>query len=80
MIETARRSAGLSQRALGKTAGVSQTHVREIENGTRNATDDMLDKLASVLKLDASRLRRANAKRKLAALRARIAELNEVSR
>lgn len=48
-VAYARRSAGLTQRQLAEMCGVTQPHISEIENGTRNATPAMLNKLAAAL-------------------------------
>lgn len=80
MIAAERERRGLSQRKVAKLAGISPTHMREIETGTRNPGAAVMNSVAAVLHLDPARLRKIAARRKLAELKAQIAELREVAR
>lgn len=44
-----RERSGLSKTALAERAGVDRTLVHRLENGERNATPDVLKKLAAAL-------------------------------
>lgn len=48
-VTYARSQAGLTQQQLADRCGVSISLISEIENGTRNATPAMLNKLAAAL-------------------------------
>jgi ribosome-binding protein aMBF1 (putative translation factor) len=48
-LKTARLDAGLSQRALSRATGVSQTHIWLMEAGRANVTFDTLSVLAASL-------------------------------
>jgi transcriptional regulator with XRE-family HTH domain len=48
-VTYAREQAGLTKTQLAKACGVSLSLMSEIEGGTRNATPDMLNKLAEAL-------------------------------
>lgn len=48
-VEYARRSAGLTKRALAAQIGISEQLMGEIESGIRNATPATLNKLAIAL-------------------------------
>ncbi len=47
-IRYARKQAGLTQAQVAEQCGVAFSLISEIEKGTRNATDAMLNKLAAV--------------------------------
>ncbi len=55
-LRKARIAKGLSQEALAHEAEVDRTYVSALERGVYSATIDMVDKLATVLELDASAL------------------------
>ena len=55
-LRTARREKGLSQEALAHEAGVDRTYISALERGVYSATIDMVDKLATVLHVEASDL------------------------
>jgi transcriptional regulator with XRE-family HTH domain len=48
-VKYARSQSGLTQQQLADACGVSKSLITEIENGTRNATSAMLNKLATAL-------------------------------
>lgn len=48
-VKYARSQSGLTQQQLADACGVSKSLITEIENGTRNATSAMLNKLAEAL-------------------------------
>jgi transcriptional regulator with XRE-family HTH domain len=58
-ITYAREQAGLNKTQLAKLCGVSVSLISELENGTRNATPDMLNKLVVVLACPRTVLERA---------------------
>lgn len=51
-----RKSRGLSQEQLGFTARVDRSYISEIENGLRNPSLQILEKLAKALKVKLSDL------------------------
>jgi len=51
-LKAARKERGLSQRALSKLAGVPQSHISKIENGTVDLRLSSLIELARVLGLE----------------------------
>lgn len=51
-LKTARKRKGLSQRALGKLAGVPQSHISKIESGAVDLRLSSLIELARVLDLE----------------------------
>lgn len=55
-ITKAREAAGLSKAELARRIGVSRSLITEIENGTRNATEETLAKIASELGRDPAAL------------------------
>ena len=55
-LRAARQEAGLSQEALAHDAGVDRTYISALERGVYAASIVMVDKLAKVLKTDASTL------------------------
>jgi transcriptional regulator with XRE-family HTH domain len=58
-IRELRESAGLSQTALADEVGVSQRAISELETGvTRRVDLDVLERIARVLRVDASQLLR----------------------
>lgn len=46
-----RERSGMSKADLGRAAGIDRTLVHRVENGERHATDDVIVKLASALKV-----------------------------
>ncbi|MEG2163374.1 MAG: helix-turn-helix transcriptional regulator [Bacteroidales bacterium] len=48
-IAELRRSAGLSQAALGEKAGIKQQNINNLENGKHSTGIDVLMRIASVL-------------------------------
>ena len=52
MLRSARETQGLSQRALSAMAGVPQSHISKIENGTVDLRVSSLVELARVLDLE----------------------------
>jgi transcriptional regulator with XRE-family HTH domain len=55
-LRKARHDKGLSQEALAHEAEVDRTYVSALERGVYGATIDMVDKLATVLHVEASTL------------------------
>ena len=51
-LKNARQARGLSQRALGAKAGIPQSHISKIENGTVDLRVSSLVELARVLGLE----------------------------
>ncbi len=52
ILRSAREARGLSQRALGAKAGVPQSHISKIENGTVDLRASSLVELARALELE----------------------------
>ena len=63
-IKAARKKAGLTQRALAKRAGVSNTMIYQIEKGTRKPGLKTLEKLSEALGVSFDALRGSKAKQK----------------
>lgn len=55
-LRKARQDKGLSQEALAHEAEVDRTYISALERGVYGATIDMVDKLATVLRVEASTL------------------------
>jgi transcriptional regulator with XRE-family HTH domain len=55
-LRKARHEKGLSQEALAYEAEIDRTYVSALERGVYSATIDMVDKLATVLNVEASTL------------------------
>jgi transcriptional regulator with XRE-family HTH domain len=55
-LRKARHAKGLSQEALAHEAEVDRTYISALERGVYGATIDMVDKLATVLDVEASTL------------------------
>jgi transcriptional regulator with XRE-family HTH domain len=55
-LRKARNAKGLSQEALAHEADVDRTYISALERGVYSATIDMVDKLATVLDIEASAL------------------------
>jgi len=55
-LRKARHAKGLSQEALAHEAEVDRTYISALERGVYGATIDMVDKLATVLNVEASAL------------------------
>jgi transcriptional regulator with XRE-family HTH domain len=55
-LRKARHAKGLSQEALAHEAEVDRTYISALERGVYGATIDMVDKLATVLNVEASTL------------------------
>ncbi len=55
-LRKARHDKGLSQEALAHEAEVDRTYISALERGVYGATIDMVDKLATVLSVEASTL------------------------
>jgi transcriptional regulator with XRE-family HTH domain len=55
-LRKARHEKGLSQEALAHEAEVDRTYISALERGVYGATIDMVDKLATVLNVEASTL------------------------
>jgi transcriptional regulator with XRE-family HTH domain len=55
-LRKARHHKGLSQEALAHEADVDRTYISALERGVYGATIDMVDKLATVLSVEASAL------------------------
>jgi len=51
-LRGARKREALTQKELAKLAGVSQTHISEMEHGKRPIGKEMAKRLASILKVD----------------------------
>ena len=52
IIKEARISQGLSQNKLAKLVGISQPFMREIENGRKNPSIDVLFRICDVLGIE----------------------------
>lgn len=50
-IRELRHELGLSQEALGNKAGVDRTYVTDVENGRRNISVEVLEKLIKALEV-----------------------------
>jgi len=50
-IKELRHELGLSQEALGNKAGVDRTYVTDVENGRRNISVELLEKLINALEV-----------------------------
>lgn len=50
-IKELRHELGLSQEALGNKAGVDRTYVTDVENGRRNISVELLEKLITALEV-----------------------------
>jgi transcriptional regulator with XRE-family HTH domain len=55
-LRKVRHAKGLSQEALAHEAEVDRTYISALERGVYGATIDMVDKLATVLNVEASTL------------------------
>ena len=55
-LRKARHEKGLSQEALAHEAEIDRTYISALERGVYGATIDMVDKLATVLNVEASSL------------------------
>ena len=55
-LRKARQSKGLSQEALAHDSAVDRTYISALERGVYGATIDMVDRLATVLDVEASAL------------------------
>lgn len=51
-IKQLRQELGLSQEGLGLEAGVDRTYVSDVENGRRNVSVDILERLIKALKIN----------------------------
>jgi len=60
-VAWARKAKGWTQAALAGAAGISASHMSEIESGTRNAPPHLLLKLATALNCPVSVLERKRA-------------------
>ena len=59
LIKASRQSAGLSQRELGSSVGVTASHIAYIESGTRHPSRSVVLRLAETLRIDRQELIRA---------------------
>ncbi len=57
LIKRDRKARNLSRRDLARLAGVSQSHIRNVENGHRPVTEALAERLADVFGVPASRYR-----------------------
>jgi len=48
-IKTIRKKKGIQQNELAEKSGISQTYLSQIENGTRTATLETLEKISNAL-------------------------------
>ena len=55
-VQRLRRERGLSQEELGARAKVHQTYLSQVEGGKRNASVDVLERIAQGLKTDIAEL------------------------
>lgn len=55
-IQRLRRKLDLSQEELGARASVHQTYLSQVEGAKRNPSVDVLERIASALKVDISEL------------------------
>ncbi len=55
-VRSARRSAGWTQEQLAFEAGVKRGYISEVEAGKRNASLDIVEKLAKALKVEPGEL------------------------
>ena len=56
IIDTRLQQVGSTWYALGQTVGVSRSYMSHIKSGRANMGDDVLERVADVLNLDADRL------------------------
>jgi transcriptional regulator with XRE-family HTH domain len=59
LIKASRQSAGLSQRELGRSLGVTASHIAYIESGARRPSRTIVLRLAQTLRVDRQELIRA---------------------
>jgi transcriptional regulator with XRE-family HTH domain len=59
LIKASRQSAGFSQRELGRSVGVTASHIAYIESGTRHPSRSVVLRLAQILRIDRQELIRA---------------------
>jgi transcriptional regulator with XRE-family HTH domain len=59
LIKASRQSAGLSQREVGHSVGVTASHIAYIESGTRHPSRSVVLRLAQTLRIDRQELIRA---------------------
>lgn len=55
-VQRLRRERDLSQEELGARANVHQTYLSQVEGGKRNASVDVLEKIAKGLRVDIAEL------------------------
>ena len=55
-LRAARRAQGLSQEELAHRAGIDRTYISSLERSVYNASIDVVDRLATVLGLEAADL------------------------
>lgn len=58
VVGQARRSAGLTKSEVARRAGVSLSLISMIESGSRNASPDLIDAMASMFGVPADHLKR----------------------
>lgn len=56
LIGTRREAAGMSQGMLAKNVGVSRPYISQIENGTKNASDEVLMRIFAILGIEYTEL------------------------
>lgn len=79
-VKYARSQSGLTQQQLADLCGVSKSLITEIENGTRNATAPMLNKLAYALNCPRVVLERKREPTTAEAASSRVPELRDEER
>lgn len=55
-VRLARNAAGVSQEELASQAAISQTYLSQVESATRAVSIDVIERLASALKISVSEL------------------------
>jgi transcriptional regulator with XRE-family HTH domain len=80
LIRAARQARKLTLRAVAEATNTTHGFIADLELGRRNASDEVLSRVAAAVGIAARTLHRANAAEKIARLRARIEELQEASR
>ncbi len=75
LLRAARKSQRLTFREVASSSATSHGFIADLEMGRRMATDDVLERLAKALGLDAKILLRASAAERIEGLEARIEEI-----
>ncbi|MBB4244601.1 transcriptional regulator with XRE-family HTH domain [Rhizobium tropici] len=68
-LKAARQAKGLSQEELAFEAGIDRTYISSLERSVYNASIDVVDRLATVLGVEASELLKRRPETKIEPLR-----------